>query len=60
MHEGRSRSEESDHGTFIFAAGYRRRGMFGGFGGFGAAGNCCADVMIAVISANPSAAAQGA
>ena len=38
MHEGRPRSKESDHGIFIFAAGYRRRGMFGGFGGFGAAG----------------------
>ena len=45
MHEGRPRSKESDHGIFIFAAGYRRRGMFGGFGGFGAAGNYCADVI---------------
>ena len=38
MHEGRPRSKESDHGIFIFAAGYGRRGMFSGFGGFGAAG----------------------
>ena len=45
MHEGRPRSKEFDDGFFIFAAGYRRRSMFGGFGGFGAAGNCCADVI---------------